>query len=183
MRYVLMFLSLLTPYQVLAALSLTPVADAPYQKSIYKLSSDKGIQGGSPVPHQSFHLVNEGKVLGSFIAGQGFDSQDKDVCFVAWSNNAHQVERVLPTIGFGDWEAETCHATRSVGMLDEKDNKVIIAVIYDVASPNTTAQEAIIVSVDLTNHSITINEPLTRKIGASGAKSIKELRTLYRTMP
>jgi len=180
MRHILLILSLLASGSVLAQTTLHPVSDAVFQKDLYKKASEKAISGGSPVDGQSFNLISKGKSVGSFIAGQGFNAQDADVCFIGWSKAKPGVDTVIPTIGFDNWEAETCNGTKSVGIISaDNDAAIKIAVVYEAASPNATADESIIFSVDNASGDIALDQDLTAKIGSSGAENIKQLKALY----
>lgn len=180
MRHFLLILSLLASGSVLAQTTLHPVSDAIFQKDLYKKASEKAISGGSPVDGQSFNLISKGKTVGSFIAGQGFNAQDADVCFIGWSKSKPGVDTVIPTIGFDNWEAETCNGTKSVGIISTDNDAVTkIAVVYEAASPNATADESIIFSVDNASGEIALDHDLTAKIGSSGAKNLKELKAIY----
>ncbi|MCX8959404.1 hypothetical protein [Erwinia psidii] len=165
------------PVTVFAQTSLNAISDSAFQKDLFKKSSVKSIQGGSPVDGQSFTLTGKGKVLGTFIAGKGFNAHDDNVCFVGWSEKKPLIKTVIPTIGFDDWEAEVCNATKSVGIIsNDSDTTIKIAVIYEAASPNATADEAVIFSVDSSKNDIEIDKALTGRIGSSGAKTIGELK-------
>ncbi|MEN4608509.1 hypothetical protein ACSSTN_10195 [Pantoea agglomerans] len=165
------------PVAAFAQTSLHAVSDRAFQKDLFQKATEKSVQGGTPVDGQTFTLTNKGKVLGTFIAGKGFNAHDDNVCFVGWSEKKPAVKTVIPTIGFGDWEAEVCNATKSVGIVSpDNDPETKIAVIYEAASPNSTADEAIIFSIDNSSNDIEIDKALTQKVGAAGAKTIKELK-------
>lgn len=180
MRYLLMALSMLASGSVLAQASLHPVSGTAFQKALYQHALEKAISGGSPVDGQSFNLISQGKTMGSFIAGHGFNAQDGNVCFIGWSKAKPNVDKVIPTIGFDSWEAETCRDTTSVGVIPTEDQNITkIAVVYKASSPNATADESIIFSVDNASGDISLDKKLTAKIGTTGAKSIKELKEIY----
>ncbi len=159
---------------------LTPVNVRPYEKSIYNESIKHSIEGGTPLEKQSFTLTENGKDVGTFIAGRGFNTHDDNVCFVGWSEKIPAVKTVIPTIGFDDWEAEVCYQTRAVGIISNKNDKNIkIAVIYEAASPNSVANETLIFTVIRPKGDIELDKELTNKIGSSGYKTIKELKDAY----
>ncbi|WP_261643452.1 hypothetical protein [Erwinia mallotivora] len=167
-----------------AKTSLVAFNVSPYQKSLYNEAIKHNINGAMPLNSQSFSVVVEGGKMGDFIAGKGFNAHDNNVCFVGWSEKKPTVKTVIPTIGFDDREAEVCNETKSVGIVSsDKDPATKIAVIYLAASPNATADEAIIFSVDSTTHDIDIDKALTAKVGSSGAKTIKELKKKLSEQP
>lgn len=180
MRLLMTVMALLLPTAVLAQTSLHAVNDAAFQKDLYKKSSEKSIEGGSPVEGQSFTLNENGKILGTFIAGSGFNANDENVCFVGWSKKKPMISTVIPTIGYDDWEAEKCNQTKSVGVISaDKDLDVKIAVIYEVSSPNAEADESVIFSVVKSTGELELDKELTNKIGSSGSKTISELKEKY----
>jgi hypothetical protein len=180
MRLVMMFMGLLLPTAVLAQTSLHAVSDTAFQKDLYIKSSEKSIEGGAPVDGQSFTLKDNGKTLGTFIAGSGFNAQDENVCFVGWSKKSPVIHTLIPTIGYDDWEAEKCNKTKSVGVISDNNNPATkIAVIYEASSPNAIADESVIFSVVSSTGDLELDSELTKKIGSSGARTIKELKAKY----
>ncbi|KKF36023.1 hypothetical protein SY86_12275 [Erwinia tracheiphila] len=87
------------------------------------------------------------------------------------------IKIMIPTIGFDNWEAEVCNATKSVGIIsNDSDATVKITVIYEATLPNATADEPVIFSVDSSKNAIAIDKVLTSRMGSSMAKTIAELK-------
>lgn len=171
-----MLAALLMPFSALANINLRPVDYHQYQKSLYYSALQQAITGGTPVDHQVFNVNIEGKNTGAIIAGRGFDKNDNSVCFVRWADGHGRVAVTIPTIGFNQWEAETCTATVAVSVLSQKEHDAKIAVIYEAASPNATAWESVI--FDLSAGGLSVDQPLTDKVGSQGIKSVSGLKVL-----
>ncbi|MFZ4835053.1 hypothetical protein [Rouxiella sp. Mn2063] len=171
-------LLLLVPSVLFADANLTLVTVKPFEKSIYQAAENQNINNGSPTDKQSFALESSGKAIGYFLAGQGFNQRDDSVCFVAWSTQSPHITTLIPTIGYGNWESEICNDTKAVGIISAPNNTALkLAVIYQVQSPNATATESVIFNVS--NSALAVDENLTERIGAQGATTIKELKSLY----
>lgn len=180
MRLVIMVMWLLLPTGVLAQTSLHAASDAAFQKDLFKKSSEKSIEGGTPADGKTFTLNKGGKILGTFIAGSGFNAQDENVCFVGWSKEKPVITNVIPTIGYDAWEAEKCNKTKSVGIISSANNSdTKIAVIYEASSPNAIADETLIFSVANSTRDLELDKELTDKMGSSGAKTISEIKANY----
>jgi len=172
-------LLLLVPSLLFADANLTLVTVKSFEKTIYQAAENQSINNGSPVDKQSFLLESSGKKIGYFLAGQGFNQRDDAVCFVAWSTQSPRIANVIPTIGYGNWEAEICNGTKAVGIISAPNEMPLkLAVIYQVQSPNATAAESIVFNVS--NGALALDESLTQRIGAQGATTIKELKALYK---
>lgn len=173
--------ALLSSCSVFANVTLKPINVRPYEKTIYDAASQYHIENGSPVDKQAFSVNSDGKHLGDFIAGQGFNAQDDAVCFIAWSDGNGKIQRIVPTIGFDNWEAETCAGTKAVGVLaDDDKGSTKLAVIYSAQSPNAIATESVILSLDKSTGVLSLDDSLTKKIGSQGAETLNTLKALYR---
>jgi len=172
-------LFLAVPGIVFANANLTSLKVKSYEKTVYQAAEKQSINNGSPVDKQSFTLKVDNKIIGYFLAGQGFNQKDDSVCFVTWSTQSPNISKIIPTIGYGDWEAETCNATKAVGIISAKDELPIkLAVIYDAQSPNAQATESII--FDVNNGELALDENLTKEIGSKGALTLKDLQAFYK---
>ncbi|QKJ85690.1 hypothetical protein PMPD1_0718 [Paramixta manurensis] len=179
MRVYIILLALMIPIASYAKMTLQNTDERPFANSLAKVAVESFIDNGRPIPKQSFNVLLGDKRIGTFIAGKGFNQRDDNVCFVGWSDNGRDIRKVIPTIGFTDWESEVCDDTKAVGVLSNKEGTVAkIAVIYAAASPNAIANESVI--FDINNNGVSIDKELTNKIGSSGAKNLAELKKLYR---
>lgn len=134
--------------------------------------SDLAITAG-----QSFKIMRGGQQIATFVAGEGKDPDAVNAgCFVAIVQNGRAT--VVPTIGSGAWEAETCLSTDAVGILGSGD-PVRIAVIYKAASPNAEVLEPVVLHWDRAGR-VTIDEPASTRASTAGTTSVKALRDLLK---
>ena len=168
---------MLLPAFAFAQTSLQVTSDTLFKKNIFHKALEKTIQGGMPVNSQTFTLTHNGEILGTFIAGKGFNEQDDNVCFIGWSVQKTEVKTIIPTIGYDDWQAEVCRETKAVGIISSaKEKETKIAVIYKAASPNTLTDETIVFSVGSANSTLHIDRALTKKLSTSGATTLAEVK-------
>lgn len=168
----------LLSFNALADIKFKPVDFHQFEKPLYYSSVNENILGGTPVQDQVFQIENDGRKIGTFIAGKGFNSNDDNVCFIGWAEGESKVITTIPTIGYGQWEAEVCNETKAVSIISKDNNNPKIAVIYEASSPNANAWESVIFDV---NHSgLTIDKELTDKFGSQGAKTVNELKALIK---
>lgn len=73
----------------------------------------------------------------------------QSVCFMWWSANGKSVDKVISTIGFGDWEAVTCAGIDAVGIVSDKDTSdVKIGFIYHTMTRFNDGPGYFILSID-----------------------------------
>lgn len=126
---------------------------------------------------QSFKIMSGGQQIATFVAGEGKAPDAVNAgCFAAIVQNGRAT--VLPTIGSGAWEAETCLSTDAVGILGASD-PVRIAVIYKAASPNAEVLEPVVLQWDRTGR-VTIDEAASTRASTAGATSVKAVRELLK---
>ncbi|PWC10123.1 hypothetical protein [Brenneria corticis] len=179
MRILISTFFMLTSTSIFASTSLQSINATIFEKPLYQKALKYSINGGSPVDEQNFKININNQEAGYFISGKGFNQNDDNVCFVGWSVNKPEIIKLIPTIGFSNWEAEVCNKTKSVGIISAKDSAVVkLAVVYEAASPNAIANESVVFTIDK-NNNLEIDATLTDKIGSLGATNIAELRKLY----
>ncbi|TCP70963.1 hypothetical protein C8J43_10233 [Sphingomonas sp. PP-CE-1G-424] len=126
---------------------------------------------------QSFKIMSGGQQIATFVAGEGKAPDAVNAgCFAAIVQNGRAT--VLPTIGSGAWEAETCLSTDAVGILGASD-PVRIAVIYKAASPNAEVLEPVVLQWDRAGR-VTIDEAASTRASTAGATSVKAVRELLK---
>lgn len=173
MKIKIIILALLMPTFCFAHITLHNVNSSKYEKSLFSATSSSNITGGTPVEKQTFQLENGKDVIGTVIAGKGFNYNDENICFIGWENlNDHSV-KIIPTVGYDRWEAEQCLSTEAVSKVSYHGTDKI-AVIYKASSPNATAYESVILAVKENN--LIIDEALTDKFGSQGVKTVGELK-------
>ncbi len=126
---------------------------------------------------QSFKIMRGGQQVATFVAGEGKAPDAVNAgCFAAIVQNGRAT--ILPTIGSGAWEAETCLSTDAVGILGSSD-PVRIAVIYKAASPNAEVLEPVVLQWDRAGR-VTIDEAVSTRASTAGATSVKAVRDLLK---
>ena len=126
---------------------------------------------------QSFKIMSGGQQVATFVAGEGKAPDAVNAgCFAAIVQNGRAT--LLPTIGSGAWEAETCLSTDAVGILGSS-GPMRIAVIYKAASPNAEVLEPVVLQWDRGGH-VTIDEAASTRASTAGATSVKAVRDLLK---
>lgn len=163
------------PAGVRASLKLLPPADKRAIAMVRQAAdtlSDVAITAA-----QSFKIMRGGQQVATFVAGEGRVPDAVNAgCFAAIVQNGRAT--VLPTIGSGAWEAETCLSTDAVGIFGASD-PVRIAVIYKAASPNAEVLEPVVLQWDRAGR-VTIDEAASTRASIAGATSVKAVRDLLK---
>jgi len=129
-------------------------------------------------PAQSFRIVEGGSEAATLVTGEGnMPGTTNAGCFVAI---VHQGKASLtPTIGYGDYEAETCSGPASVGVLSS-GSPVRFGVVFDASSPNAQVREPVVVSWNRGDNTLLIDDALSVKASQAGALTIAAMRQLAR---
>ncbi|QHM73900.1 hypothetical protein [Mixta intestinalis] len=175
MKKILIMLSLFLPFTVFSEIKINTTDPSVYEKEIFAAAKNSNILGGVPIDKQSFQIKDNNNTVGVFIAGKGFNANDDTVCFVGWVSGKEKTVKLIPTIGYGNWEAETCLNTEAVSLIPY-DNRNILAVIYKIGSPNATGYETVIFKIN--EEHLIVDDELTNRFGSEGIKTIKDLRNL-----
>ena len=80
---------------------------------------------------------------------------------------------VVRTIGFGNWEAESCAAAEAVGLIR---NPLRVVVVYRTHSAATTAREPVVLTIDERTRRLAVDVPGSRSASLTGATTIKAVR-------
>jgi hypothetical protein len=127
---------------------------------------------------QSFRIVDRGRHVATLVAGKG---QAPDAvtmrCIMALVQDGRTT--VVPTIGSGNWEAETCGRALATGLI-ARGNTVLIGVVYEAASPNTLVREPVVLRWNRKNRTLVPDEALSRRASEMGATTIAAMRRLLR---
>ncbi|WP_338560783.1 hypothetical protein [Erwinia sp. E_sp_B04_7] len=149
------------------------------RKTLHENAVMQGIRDAEYLSNQSFHLLIDGENIGTLSAGQGTSENDVNVCFISWKPLKSARYTLIPTIGFEQWEATACSATKAVRVISSPaEAEIKIAVLYAVTSPNAVAAESVILTLD-SQQKLSIDGPLTDSIGSAGASNLAQLKKLY----
>jgi hypothetical protein len=101
-------------------------------------------------------------------------------CGLIFSSLKHP-KQMLTTIGIDETEALSCNNIVSLGTISTVDNKMHLGIIYENLSPNTTFQDAIILSWSKENKRWYINQSLMdEKIADKGSDNLWALQKALR---
>lgn len=127
---------------------------------------------------QSFRLTDAGRDVAAVVTGKAtMPDAPYAGCFVAVVRNADV--RVIPTIGHGEYEAETCGGPSSVGLLSSRD-RVLFGIVFDAASPNAEVQEPVVVNWNPVTNALAIDDALSTAASQAGATTIAAMRRAAR---
>jgi hypothetical protein len=82
---------------------------------------------------------------------------------------------VLPTVGAGDWEAETCDAVEAVGMVSPAPGLTRIGVVFRADAPHAQPKEPVVLAIDGA-HVMRIDAAATKRASEAGATTLPALR-------
>ena len=158
----------------------SPVASAPILRQVQRL----GLRRAEVFARQTFRLERGGRPAGLLVSGRGMQvnarGSEQSTCFVAFVAPGGTVS-VVKTIGFDEWEAESCVSVAGVGKVGAA---ALIAIIYRAGSPNADVSEPVVLSLDDANHRLTIDLQASRWASLAGAATIEGVdRALARTQP
>jgi hypothetical protein len=127
---------------------------------------------------QSFRVMDGSRQVATLITGEGDmpDVQNAG-CFVAVSQSGN-VE-LIPTIGYGDYDAETCGGAVAVGLLSS-GAKVRIGAIFRASSPSVELTEPLVIDWDRSDGTLLIDTTVSRRVLDRGAQTIAAMRKLVR---
>ena len=138
-----------------------------------------GLDRGELDRNQIFTVIQNGKTLGTLIAGKGWSKEIQPVCFIGWSKDGKSIDQFMPTIGQGDWETVGCHKIDSVGLISKKDDQnAKLAVIYTIEASDHYGNDYYVVGFNKSND-IFYDESTTEKFQNSYLKTIADLRKVY----
>jgi hypothetical protein len=136
----------------------------------------RGMTSATIDKSQSFRIVDRGRHVATLVAGKG---QAPDAvtmkCFVALVRDGRTT--LVPTIGSGNWEAETCGRALATGLIASGDT-ALIGIVYEAASPNTLVREPVLLRWNRQTRTLVPDEALSQRASEKGAKTIAALRRL-----
>jgi hypothetical protein len=125
---------------------------------------------------QSFRVVDRGRHVATLVAGKGQASDAIYMgCFMALVQGGRTT--IVPTIGSGNWEAETCGRALATALIASGDNS-IIAIVYEAASPNTLVREPVVLRWNRKTRTLVPDEELSQRASEKGATTIAAMRRL-----
>lgn len=137
------------------------------------------LQGVQIDGSQSYRISERGRVLGSLVSGLGQGAGATYMgCFVALVQDG--ATQVVPTIGHGNWEAQTCGGVAAMGIVALRDDIVLIGIVYEASSPNAHGREPVIIRWSRKDRTMLPDEELSQLASESNGQTISAMRRLLR---
>ncbi|MET0373852.1 MAG: hypothetical protein ABW128_06295 [Rhizorhabdus sp.] len=136
----------------------------------------RGMTSATVDRSQSFRIVDRGRHVATLVAGKGQAHDGMTMkCFMALVQDGRTT--LVPTIGSGNWEAETCGRALATGLIVSGDI-VLIGIVYEAASPNTLVREPVVLRWNRRTRTLVPDEALSQRASEKGATTIAAMRRL-----
>lgn len=123
---------------------------------------------------QSFGLTVDGQRVASIVTGEASLANGTPGCFAAIVQDGKV--SLVPTIGQGEYEAESCDKPTAVGILSSSGDVVRIGAVFGAFSPNATVSEPIVLNWSRSTGALSIDAAGSSKASQAGAQSIAAMR-------
>lgn len=124
---------------------------------------------------QSFGLSVDGQRAASIVTGEASLSNGTPGCFAAIVQDGKA--SLVPTIGQGEYEAESCDKPTAVGILSSSGDVVRIGAVFGAFSPNATVSEPIVLNWSRSTGAFSIDAAGSSKASQAGAQTIAAMRS------
>lgn len=124
---------------------------------------------------QSFGLSVDGQRAASIVTGEASLSNGTPGCFAAIVQDGKA--SLVPTIGQGEYEAESCDKPTAVGILSSSGDVVRIGAVFGAFSPNATVSEPIVLNWSRSTGALSIDAAGSSKASQAGAQTIAAMRS------
>ncbi len=150
------------------------------ERNVLAYVAKQGMRNGIAFTKQSFSLHQNGSSVGTLVTGRALmtvDGRENATCFLAFVRPDGVID-LLPTVGAGVWEAESCMSVDAIGIIRNAGTSglIRIAAVHKGASPNTATLEPVVVSWDPQGLHMSIDEESSRKASIAGATNIASIR-------
>jgi hypothetical protein len=129
---------------------------------------------------QVFQMSLGTEVLGTLVSGSGLlttDGRENSTCFVALVKLDSKVA-LTPTVGVGEWEAESCLSIDAVGLVSPQPVTGFgrVVVIHSGAAGNTETASAVILAWNSKARRLELDLGASKKAGLAGATTIAAVK-------
>lgn len=125
---------------------------------------------------QSFNVVDGGKTVATLVTGRGnLPDTTLNGCFVAMLQGHETM--LIPTLGYGEYEAEPCGGPLAVGFLSS-GAMPRLGIVFRSYSREAEQLIPIVVEWDRSNNTMLIDEDASRRALDAGATSISAMRKI-----
>ena len=125
---------------------------------------------------QSFRLTSGTKQVATILTGEGkMADAINPGCFVA-IQQGDDIE-LIPTLGYGNYDAETCGGPLAIGILSPS-NPVRFGIVFRGYSRDAETSVPLVVEWNRGDNTLLIDDALSTKASNGGATSIADIRRL-----
>ncbi|OWK30964.1 hypothetical protein [Sphingomonas mucosissima] len=161
-----------------AALKLSGAADAASIAATLAEAKRQGMSDAKVTAAQSFRITEGGREIATVLTGEGkMPDATFAGCFVAL-RTGDNVE-LIPTLGYGDYEAQTCGGPTAVAILSSGD-PVRFGMTFHSYSQDAEETVPMVVTWSRGDGSLLIDTELSTKAANSGIKTVAGMRPLVR---
>jgi uncharacterized cupin superfamily protein len=161
-----------------AGLKLGGTADAASVAATLAEAKRQGMSGVEVTAAQSFRITEGGREVATVLTGEGKAADATFAgCFVAL-RTGDNVE-LIPTLGSGDYEAQTCGGPTAIGILSS-GNPVRFGLTFRSYSQEAEETVPMVVNWDRTDGTLLIDTELSTKAADGGVKTVAGMRPLVR---
>lgn len=160
------------------ALTLSGPADKAARAAVVAEAGRQGMIDVDVAPSQSFVVTEGRQKVATLLTGRGtMPGAVNAGCFVA----VRQADdtALIPTLGYGNYEAETCGGPLAVGLL-ASGTTVRIGLIFRSYSQDAAETTPMVIEWDRSTNTLLIDEASSNRAFDSGATSIAAMRRLVR---
>ena len=125
-------------------------------------------------PSQSFGLSVDGQRIASIVTGQASFTTGTPGCFAAIVQGGKV--SLVPTIGRGEYEAESCDKPTAVGILSSSGDVVRFGTVFGAFSPHATVSEPIVLNWSRSTGTLSIDAAWSSHASQAGAQTIAAMR-------
>ena len=158
-------------------LTLSRGASAAATELVQAKGRGAGLSQVSVAADQSFRVLDRGREVATLVTGKGTVAGANPGCFAAIVQEGRV--SVAPTIGSGEWEAQTCGAPVAAALLSVS-SPVRIGVIFHAYSPNAEGDEPVVLVWDRARGTLTTDPAASRRASVAGATTISAMRQALR---
>lgn len=125
-------------------------------------------------PSQSFGLLVDGQRIASIITGEASLTNGALGCFAAIVQGGNV--SMVPTIGRGEYEAESCDKPTALGIISSSDDVVRFGAVFSAFSHNATLSEPIVLNWSRSTGTLSIDAARSSRASQAGAQTIAAMR-------
>ncbi|KAB8310347.1 hypothetical protein EH228_10990 [Erwinia endophytica] len=160
-----------------ASTTLKTFDSASLQAQAVESAKAEGVTNVNIIKDQSFSINKDGSPVGFIISVKGKLKEMQSVCLIGWSLDGKKLIKLLPTVGFGEWQSVTCAGVNAVGVVSKKDDQDLkLGIIYHTMTRFNDSPDYYILGVNSVDKTIFYDSKTTHKLDSSEAKNIAELR-------